>query len=99
MHEALAEGADIRAYFAWSLFDNLEWSHGYTKRFGIVRVDFDTQKRTPKASAKWLASVIAANAVHIGDGANTDFMHAARPTATVKARPVEEQRETVAVTK
>jgi Glycosyl hydrolase family 1 len=99
MHEAMAEGADIRAYFAWSLFDNLEWSHGYTKRFGIVRVDFDTQKRTPKASAKWLAGVIAANAVHIGEGANTDFMHAARPTATVKAVPVEEQCETVAVTK
>jgi Glycosyl hydrolase family 1 len=76
------------------------YNSGYTKRFGIVRVDFDTQKRTPKASAKWLAGVIAANAVHIGDGANTEFMHAIRPTAAaVKTVPAEEQCDTVAVTK
>ena len=51
MHEAMAQGADVRGYFVWSLLDNLEWSHGFTKRFGIVHVDFATQKRTLKRSA------------------------------------------------
>ena len=46
------QGADIRGYFAWSLMDNFEWAYGYDKRFGIVRVDYDTQTRTPKASAR-----------------------------------------------
>jgi beta-glucosidase len=46
-------GADIRGYLAWSLLDNFEWSYGYEKRFGIVRVDYDTQLRTPKQSALW----------------------------------------------
>ena len=56
--EALAAGADLRGYFVWSLFDNYEWSHGYSKRFGIVHVDFETQKRTPKASARFYSEVI-----------------------------------------
>ena len=47
------QGADIRGYFAWSLMDNFEWAYGYDKRFGIVRVDYDTQERTPKQSALW----------------------------------------------
>lgn len=47
-------GVDVRGYFAWSLLDNFEWAHGYTKRFGIVHVDYATQVRTPKASALWL---------------------------------------------
>jgi beta-glucosidase len=46
-------GVDVRGYFAWSLLDNFEWAHGYTKRFGIVHVDYATQQRTPKASALW----------------------------------------------
>jgi beta-glucosidase len=46
-------GADVRGYLAWSLLDNFEWSYGYDKRFGIVRVDYDTQVRTPKQSALW----------------------------------------------
>jgi beta-glucosidase len=52
-------GADIRGYFAWSLMDNFEWAYGYDKRFGIVRVDYETQERTPKASALWLRDTIA----------------------------------------
>lgn len=48
---AIAQGVDVRGYFVWSLLDNLEWSLGYTKRFGIVHVDFATQKRTLKRSA------------------------------------------------
>ncbi|WP_328536489.1 GH1 family beta-glucosidase [Streptomyces sp. NBC_00344] len=55
---ARAQGADVRGYFAWSLMDNFEWSYGYDKRFGIVRVDYDTQVRTLKDSAKWYRDTI-----------------------------------------
>jgi beta-glucosidase len=55
---ARKEGADLRGYFVWSLFDNFEWAYGYDKRFGIVRVDFETQQRTPKHSARWYAETI-----------------------------------------
>jgi beta-glucosidase len=51
--DARTQGADIRGYLAWSLMDNFEWAYGYEKRFGIVRVDYDTQVRTPKQSALW----------------------------------------------
>jgi beta-glucosidase len=57
--EARAQGADVRGYFAWSLMDNFEWAEGYAKRFGIVHVDYQTQKRTPKQSALWFRDVIA----------------------------------------
>ena len=57
-HSALCQGVDLRGYFAWSLLDNYEWSLGYSKRFGIVHVDFATQKRTPKASARFFSEVI-----------------------------------------
>jgi len=56
VHQAMAEGADIRGYLAWSLLDNFEWAFGYAKRFGIVRVD-DELRRIPKASALWFADV------------------------------------------
>ncbi|MFF9851262.1 GH1 family beta-glucosidase [Streptomyces litmocidini] len=59
VHRALADGADVRGYFLWSLLDNFEWAYGYSKRFGIVHVDFATQRRTPKDSARWYAEVIA----------------------------------------
>jgi beta-glucosidase len=55
---ARQQGADVRGYFAWSLMDNFEWAFGYGKRFGIVRVDYDTQQRTPKQSALWLRDTI-----------------------------------------
>lgn len=57
--QARADGCDIRGYFAWSMLDNFEWSLGYSKRFGIVHVDFATQKRTLKSSAKLYAEIIA----------------------------------------
>ncbi len=51
-------GADVRGYFAWSLLDNFEWAYGYDKRFGIVRVDYDTQRRVPKRSALWYRDTV-----------------------------------------
>ncbi|WP_328296697.1 GH1 family beta-glucosidase [Streptomyces sp. NBC_00435] len=59
VHRAISDGADVRGYFVWSLLDNFEWAYGYSKRFGIVHVDFATQRRTPKDSARWYAEVIA----------------------------------------
>jgi beta-glucosidase len=56
--EAIKRGVDVRGYFVWSLLDNLEWSHGYTKRFGIVHVDFATLKRTLKKSAMFYRDVV-----------------------------------------
>lgn len=47
VHRALADGAPVEGYFLWSLMDNFEWSYGYSKRFGIVQVDYETQARTP----------------------------------------------------
>ncbi|NLE97866.1 MAG: beta-glucosidase [Propionibacterium sp.] len=60
VHDAIAEGADVRGYFVWSLLDNFEWAWGYEKRFGIVAVDYETLERTPKASALYYRDVIAA---------------------------------------
>ncbi|HZG96528.1 MAG TPA: GH1 family beta-glucosidase [Mycobacteriales bacterium] len=60
-HQAIAEGVDLRGYYLWSLLDNFEWAEGYAKRFGIVFVDFPTQRRIPKDSAAWYAGVIARN--------------------------------------
>jgi len=57
-HCAIEQGVDLRGYFAWSLLDNFEWSLGYSKRFGLVHVDYETQNRTPKASARFYADVI-----------------------------------------
>lgn len=62
-HRAVAEGYPLKGYFLWSLMDNFEWADGYTKRFGIHYVDFQTQKRTPKLSAAWYREVIRRNAV------------------------------------
>ena len=56
--DAIAQGVDLRGYFVWSLMDNFEWGFGYSKRFGIVRVDYDTLARLPKDSARWYAEVI-----------------------------------------
>lgn len=57
-HRAIERGVDLRGFQVWSLMDNFEWSYGYTKRFGIVRVDYDTLERTPKDSAHWYAELI-----------------------------------------
>ena len=57
-HDAIADGVPLRGYFAWSLLDNFEWAWGYSKRFGLVYVDFASQRRIPKESARWYARVI-----------------------------------------
>ena len=60
LREAVSRGADVRGYFVWSLLDNFEWGAGYATRFGIVRVDYATQRRVPKASARWYGQLIQA---------------------------------------
>jgi beta-glucosidase len=57
--QAIAEGVDVRGYYVWSLLDNFEWEHGYSKRFGIVYIDYASQRRVPKRSALWYRDLIA----------------------------------------
>jgi beta-glucosidase len=65
--DAIQAGVDVRGYMAWSLFDNLEWSLGYTKRFGIVHVNFESQMRTPKDSAALYSRIIASNGAEVAE--------------------------------
>jgi beta-glucosidase len=62
-HRAIADGVDLRGYFVWSLMDNFEWAYGYSKRFGLIHVDYETLARTPKDSARWYAQVTRRNAL------------------------------------
>jgi beta-glucosidase len=61
LHRATQAGIPVLGYFHWSIMDNFEWSEGYKERFGLIHVDYQTQKRTPKDSAYWYAKVIASN--------------------------------------
>jgi beta-glucosidase len=67
-HRALEAGVDLRGYFVWSLLDNFEWSFGYSMRFGIVRVDFESLERIPKDSALWYAQLAATRTIPAGRG-------------------------------
>jgi beta-glucosidase len=69
VHDAIRQGAEIRGYFAWSLLDNLEWAYGFTRRFGLVHVDYQTLKRTPKTSAHFYSRVIASNGAALDEPA------------------------------
>jgi beta-glucosidase len=64
--EAMERGADLRGYMVWSFLDNFEWAEGYSKRFGLVFVDYGTQRRVPKASARWYSGVIGRNGLESG---------------------------------
>jgi beta-glucosidase len=61
IRSAMAQGVDLRGYFAWSLLDNFEWSAGYAKRFGLIHVDFATQQRTIKQSGRFYSDIIKSN--------------------------------------
>jgi beta-glucosidase len=67
LHRAIEAGVNVKGYYAWSLLDNLEWSLGFSKRFGLCHVDFATQQRTPKASAKFYTQVIESNGAVLDD--------------------------------
>lgn len=58
LRNAIADGADVRGYFHWSILDNFEWAEGYNQRFGLVHVDYETQQRTPKDSAYWFRDLM-----------------------------------------
>ena len=60
---AIRDGADVRGYHAWSILDNFEWAEGYTQRFGLVYIDFPTQRRYMKDSAKWFSKIASTNTV------------------------------------
>ena len=61
LHQAIADGVPVIGYMHWSLLDNFEWGQGYKERFGLIHVDYTTQRRTLKDSARWYAEVIRTN--------------------------------------
>jgi beta-glucosidase len=69
---AIRDGADVRGYFHWSILDNFEWNQGYRERFGLVHVDFQTQRRTPKDSYHWYAQLVRTNGQEIAEFLNGD---------------------------
>jgi beta-glucosidase len=67
LERAIQDGIDVRGYFQWSILDNFEWAEGYKHRFGLIHVDYTTQKRTLKDSAYWYHKVIASNGASLHD--------------------------------
>ncbi|MCB9080927.1 MAG: family 1 glycosylhydrolase [Lewinellaceae bacterium] len=61
VQRAMAEGAQVKGYMVWSLTDNFEWQHGFSKRFGLIHIDYATQKREIKKAGHWFAEVISQN--------------------------------------
>ena len=68
MHGAIRAGVDVRGYMVWSLLDNMEWSLGYSRRFGIVHVDYATQQRIAGDSARYYQRVVASHGRALADG-------------------------------
>ena len=64
-HRAIEKGVKLKGYFVWSLMDNFEWIKGYSKRFGLIRVNYETQERIWKKSAQWYQEVITGNGFKI----------------------------------
>jgi beta-glucosidase/6-phospho-beta-glucosidase/beta-galactosidase len=67
LHEAIAEGADVRGYFHWALIDNMEWLQGFRPRFGLVAVDYETQERRVRDSARYYAAICRENGLEVPD--------------------------------
>ncbi|MGQ0723297.1 MAG: GH1 family beta-glucosidase [Candidatus Eiseniibacteriota bacterium] len=65
LHGAIQDGADVRGYYQWSLLDNFEWAHGFSRRFGMVYTDYETLARVPKKSAAWYSQVMRENAIEV----------------------------------
>jgi beta-glucosidase len=65
-HRAMQRGVDLRGYQVWSLMDNFEWAYGYTKRFGIVHVDYDSLERIIKDSGHWYSRLIESRTIPAG---------------------------------
>ena len=63
VHQAMGAGSRVKGYYAWSLLDNFEWTAGYSQRWGLVRVDFDSLARSPKASASWYSATATSNSI------------------------------------
>jgi beta-glucosidase len=89
LREAIRDGADIRGYFHWSIMDNFEWAEGYKDRFGLVHVDFNTLKRTPKASAHWYSNVIATNGRSLADPVTVQFKSGDKTSDKMSEKPTE----------
>jgi len=65
LRRAASDGVDVRGYFYWSLLDNFEWAEGYRERFGLIHIDYATQKRTPKLSFDWYRKTIKENGANL----------------------------------
>src|SRR5262249_52756394 len=91
LERCIADGTHVRGYFYWSLLDNFEWADGYRQRFGLVHVDYKTQKRTPKDSARWYSRVIASNGRDVGNAASPDQVSVEVTSFGQKRRPLVDQ--------
>ena len=67
LEKAIADGTEVDGYFHWSIMDNFEWGEGYTKRFGLIHVDYQTQARTLKDSARWYRTIIDSNGAKLAE--------------------------------